>query len=437
MKADEISTLVKWCDSLVCKKKGEPLSEAQKIILRQALKNRKLEDIHVNDLSDSYVQRELTPKIWETLTEVTGHKIDKRNVSRVLPKILSEIQLQQQRTKTVNWRQRTVSTKAGRRSCSARSRFLPAPEINDSRVDNANSCYPDSCKSRERLLSNGQLGSNQQNGEQVCEPSQADELRNKEVLQESLSSVVQGLPLLAESSQSYHDNRSKHKDRSSNSFVKFMMPGVPLLLSFSIYGCLFGMSWLTNWYGVVSQLAGKLPQAQLAYKIALKLSPISAATHYNQGSAYEDQQNYERAHIEYQMAIEGGLIPAYNNQARLYILEKKYDAAVSLLHIGLPLAEHEDIRVRYSFLKNLGWARLEQDRLGEAKTNLEAAIKLQRERAPAHCLLAQVLEREGKQQTALAQWGNCLDFSYKPQLPEEDKWLEMASERLSAKELKK
>lgn len=80
--------------------------------------------------------------------------------------------------------------------------------------------------------------------------------------------------------------------------------------------------------------------------------------------------------------------------------------------------------------KNQGWARLEQGRHDEAKLDLSEAIKLKSERAPAYCLLAQVLEREGDKKGALVQWENCLGFAYQPNTPEEDKWIYLARQRL-------
>ncbi|MBD0363729.1 MAG: tetratricopeptide repeat protein, partial [Coleofasciculus sp. C3-bin4] len=148
------------------------------------------------------------------------------------------------------------------------------------------------------------------------------------------------------------------------------------------------------------------------------------------GVSYEDQHNYERAHAEYQLAIEGGLIEAYNNQARLYILQGNYDAAVSLLRIGLELAK--DDRMRADMYKNRGWARLEQGRYAEAQLDLTEAIKLKSEHAPAHCLLAQVLERDRNQKNALSEWEKCLGFAYHPNTPEEDKLVHLARQRLQA-----
>lgn len=217
--------------------------------------------------------------------------------------------------------------------------------------------------------------------------------------------------------------------------MRLMKYGLPLLVLVGAFGTWFSLSWLANWYGAKRQLAGQLPHAELSYKIALKLipySPLSAPTHYNLGAVYEDQQDYKQAKAQYQLAIEGGLIPAYNNQARLYILTGNYDAAVALLRIAIPLEKDEN--ARSSMLKNRGWARLEQRRLEEAHLDLTEAIALRSDGAPAYCLLAQVLERQGENTEAISQWENCLGYSYQPQTPEEDKWISLAQQRLKAKE---
>lgn len=120
----------------------------------------------------------------------------------------------------------------------------------------------------------------------------------------------------------------------------------------------------------------------------------------------------------------------YNNQARLYILEGNYQAAVSLIRIGLPLAQ--DDSVKYALLKNRGWARLGQNRYEEAKSDLQKAIKLKNNKSAAYCLLAQVLEKEGDNQSAIAEWEKCEGYAYKAEYPEEDTWRDMASKRLNS-----
>lgn len=183
-----------------------------------------------------------------------------------------------------------------------------------------------------------------------------------------------------------------------------------------------------NDHGVENYLVSQLPLAVSNFTKALKLDPNFAETHYNLGSLYEDLRDFERARSEYGLAMLGGLAAAYNNQARLYILEKDYVAAVDLLLKGLLLAEHD--AEKYALHKNLGWARLGQGRYAEAKAELMAAIDLDKEQAPAYGLLAQALEGLGEQEDALVAWENCLRYasSYRP---DEDTWIGLARLRLA------
>ena len=439
MDADDISKLVELADSLVYEKTRQHLQTVEKHILRQTLEGRQLRAIQFPGYENSYVQRVLAPKLWERLSLVVGERVRVRTVLEVLTR------LQEQRSQfaaaphsqspanaqTENGHAAlngSVSCPESRNGKSKSSEpHQPTPSfagvsycINPDCTNRQNPNHLNFCQAcGTRLLLNGQVG----------EPSQADHTESKKVEDCSPESTTQEFQSSSQTSKP--DNPEPNTENSTYgwpSFMNFMKPGVPLLLSLAGLGCLFALSWMANWYGVRNHLASQLPKAQFGYSWALKLNPLSAAAHYNQGAIYEDQQNYERAHAEYQLAIEGGLIEAYNNQARLYILEGKYDAAVSLLRIGLGLAK--DTRVRADMYKNQGWARLEQGRHDEAKLDLTEAIKLKSERAPAYCLLAQVLEREGDKKGGLVQWENCLGFAYQPNTPEEDKWIYLARQRL-------
>lgn len=180
--------------------------------------------------------------------------------------------------------------------------------------------------------------------------------------------------------------------------------------------------------GMENYLAAQLPLAVSNFTKALKLDPNFAETHYNLGSLYEDLRDFERARSEYELAMLGGLAAAYNNQARLYILAKDYVAAVDLLFKGLKLAEHD--AEKYALHKNLGWARLGQERYAEAKAELMTAIDLDNEQAPAYGLLAQALEGLGQNEDAIVAWENCLKYasSYRP---DEDTWIGLARLRLT------
>ena len=74
--------------------------------------------------------------------------------------------------------------------------------------------------------------------------------------------------------------------------------------------------------------------------------------------------------------------------------------------------------------KNLGWAYLGLDRYTEAEEQLQAAMALDEERAPAHCLLAQVKESKGETQSALVAATNCIEKANEDN-PDEKRWKEM------------
>jgi Flp pilus assembly protein TadD len=149
--------------------------------------------------------------------------------------------------------------------------------------------------------------------------------------------------------------------------------------------------------------------------------------HYNLGVLYEDLQQIDKARTEYLAAVQGGLDAAHNNLARLNILGENYSAAVPLLKKGLLLTKDDE--VRYDLHKNLGWARLGQARYDEAIVELQAAIALLPDKAPAHCLLAQVLENRGDQAGAQVEWELCLKLA-DPLRPDEDTWIGMARQRV-------
>jgi tetratricopeptide (TPR) repeat protein len=177
------------------------------------------------------------------------------------------------------------------------------------------------------------------------------------------------------------------------------------------------------------QNKGRTTSALSYYKRALALYPDYPAAHYNQGLLYEDLQDYKTALTEYRLAVQGGLDAAYNNLARLNIINQNHKDAVTLLINGLTLVK--DDRVKYDMLKNLGWARVSQSRFSEAEVNLRTAIDLDNSRAPAYCLLAQALDGEGDNQAALTAWNDCIKLANAGN-PDEDQWIGMARQRLTS-----
>ena len=199
--------------------------------------------------------------------------------------------------------------------------------------------------------------------------------------------------------------------------------------------------------GWESYKVNQLADSKQAYELALSINPKSRVALYNLGWLCEKVQDLECARGKYLQAARLDMPSAYNSLARLYIVEKKnYPAAVQLLFQGLKLAEAEDSpAVKYSLLKNLGWARLKQGRYSEGLQHLDAAIKLDSE-APAtdrlkaqvasYCLKAQVLEGMKKTKEALPQWKTCLKYADSQDF-DEDIWIGIARQRLKEEKTNK
>jgi len=190
-----------------------------------------------------------------------------------------------------------------------------------------------------------------------------------------------------------------------------------------------------NDQGLDKYLAGEFAAAKADYERALKLDPGLLETHYNLGVLYEDLNDAEKAQAEYQLAVQGTrLDAAYNNLARLYILGEKYDQAVPLLITAQTESLAQDDKARYDINKNLGWARLGQERYDEAMTPLEEAIRIDPKRASAHCLMAQVLAAQKAEAEQVDDaWLACIQYADQTN-PDEDRWLGMARRYFIAQE---
>ncbi|HZI58494.1 MAG TPA: winged helix-turn-helix domain-containing protein [Verrucomicrobiae bacterium] len=162
--------------------------------------------------------------------------------------------------------------------------------------------------------------------------------------------------------------------------------------------------------GVQFQRNGELAMAIEKYKLALLFKSGYAEAHYNLADAYEEISDYGRAEQEYRSAIDADLMfyEAYNNLSRIYILQRKdYGAALKLLDRAMSLKPKES-SVQYSLYKNYGWANFELKQMGQAQQSLKFAIALAPDRGAAHCLLAKVLEGQGKATVALSEWESCV-----------------------------
>jgi hypothetical protein len=200
---------------------------------------------------------------------------------------------------------------------------------------------------------------------------------------------------------------------------------------------------------------GQLTNAEQNYLKAIALDGNNLDATYNLGNLYEELQNFDNARKYYIIAAKGGVPDAYNNLARLYILENKYSEAVLLLKDGLALIEQKEQKeanvsndlnaVKYSMFKNLGWAKLKQANYEEAQGFLLGAIGIASvpeiqsyilNPGAANCLLAQVLEAQ-KSSGAVEQWRQCYDLVNKRlaarnvRNAEEETWFSLAKQKLN------
>lgn len=423
--------LVELADNLSYKQTKRHLNNAEKIILKQILMGIKYYNIRCpkeegGEYNNDYIRNELIPKLWDHLSEVFGKRIGQKNIKNELKKLQS--QNQESRLialirEIINRHIKIKGDTVVNRSILGKTKKIYCLD-SEGTSQNAVRLNTLSAYSTQLTI----------NGQQYNTSPDAEEQKFEDDASEQIQARFHDHSYQVVKTDRPGSTNSTYSWRIS---MRLSKAGLPLLIAAGVFGTWYGFYWLANWYGTKNYLEGNLPQAQSAYNWALKLDPLdfgSREAHYNLGGVYEDQQNYSQAQAQYQKAMELGLIPAYNSQARLYILNGKYDAAVALLRIALPLAKNENEHMKYSVLKNRGWARLEQGRLEEAHQDLTEAIALKSDRSPAYCLLAQVLERQGENTQALIQWGNCLDYAYQPQAPEEDKWINLAQQRLQAEE---
>lgn len=160
-----------------------------------------------------------------------------------------------------------------------------------------------------------------------------------------------------------------------------------------------------NDQGCEQAIAHRLKLAKFCLKAAIILKPDYNTAHYNLGSVYEKNHEFDQAKVEYLTAISGGVLEAYNNLAKICIFEKQYQDADLLLKTALekPEIEHEPL-VQYALLKNYGWLCLKTSRYREAEGYLRQAIDVMNTRSVAYGLLAQVLEAQGKREKAKQVW---------------------------------
>ena len=164
------------------------------------------------------------------------------------------------------------------------------------------------------------------------------------------------------------------------------------------------------------------------YEIIFKLKPNKWESHYGLGDFYDRQGEYDLAQKQYEIAIRSSdqAIFAVAGLARLKNKKGDYNAAATLALSGLKKTNNKELQA--SLYKDLGWARLMQNKLNEAQKYLEKATKLDSERTDAYCLLSQIEESLGQLNYARAYIDACI--LTKSSLPEVFVWREELLDRI-------
>ena len=231
-----------------------------------------------------------------------------------------------------------------------------------------------------------------------------------------------------------------------HSVTKFGLTLVLLGIAIGLWCSLPAIAAIYNEKGLALYDRQHLRQAEQHYQQAIALDSDHATAHYNLGLVYEDWLRLGEAKAVYQIAASQGLVEAHNNLARLLIRSEDYQEAVLLIQSGLLLRDRTEVppEDEFSLYKNLGWARLSQGDgyLQEAKSALDEAISIDKTKldsrngTAAHCLLAQVLEKQSKADDSIEHWQMCCQQGIdrirrkRTPVPEEDRWLHLAKERL-------
>ncbi|MEQ8957852.1 MAG: CHAT domain-containing protein [Coleofasciculus sp. C2-GNP5-27] len=235
------------------------------------------------------------------------------------------------------------------------------------------------------------------------------------------------------------------RDRTPVSTPKFhsVRPALNERIKFTlilIVGCIssyvFAGAWIANsldQLGVKNHKTGHLWQAQIYYRLATWLNPTYANPHYN--LAYlcdKDLNDLNCAFQEYQRAARRGLPEGYAQMARLQVINDNHDSALSAIDHCIKQTDYNAVKA--ACLKNLGWILFKEENLSEAEKNLRQAIELEVDSPHSYCLLAQVLEAQGRENEALTAWDKTLEYS-QHRVPEQHHCMNWANQRLETGEI--
>jgi tetratricopeptide (TPR) repeat protein len=117
--------------------------------------------------------------------------------------------------------------------------------------------------------------------------------------------------------------------------------------------------------------------------------------------------------------------------ADFYLKNNQYFDSARTLFPGFALAKN-DKKKQATIQAYQGWIEFKQGRYSDAETQLRNAISLNNKLASAHCLLAQVSEKQNQQNDAKKSWEQCLQYASQYN-QDENTWISLATKGLKSK----
>lgn len=85
----DIEEVVNLLNARVYSYRKEKLTPQEQVIIRETWEEKTYEQMKVFNYSSDYIERQLAPKLWKLLTEITGEKISKKNFKIAMSQLLS------------------------------------------------------------------------------------------------------------------------------------------------------------------------------------------------------------------------------------------------------------------------------------------------------------------------------------------------------------
>ncbi|NJR56852.1 MAG: tetratricopeptide repeat protein [Acaryochloris sp. CRU_2_0] len=158
-----------------------------------------------------------------------------------------------------------------------------------------------------------------------------------------------------------------------------------------------------------------------SYKKVLELDPNNWVTYSQLGGYYDFRNENEQAAKYYRKAIEVGedrAVEAYNNLARIEILQGNYAEAIRLSTKAINISEKviqktkQPPEVPAAGYKNRGWAKLELQQYDQAIADLNKSSELGYMNADTYCLLTRAYEIKKDDVQADSNQEICLTSAY-------------------------